>query len=202
MLDIGTPCQITNIPISFVEINHLSDTSVASSMTPDTAVTNTSLGNLERNTVSTGDSSALSFATPGKTKLLWNGTDAFSVESVYLRNIVEIPTKDTVRSLSNVVKKIVFPRMKFIPNWDDCLVLTHDKDEDTNEKKAGWTHSVFSKMTWGTDDYFLPYMQAIKWNTYKHAFKQHYNKVRATVISNLKQHLISGKFDLIYFILY
>ena len=65
-------------------------------------------------------------------------------------------------------------------------------------KKAGWTHSVFGKMTWGTDDYFLPYMQAIKWNTYKHAFKQHYNKVRATVISNLKQHLISGKFDFIY----
>ena len=196
MLDIGTPCQITNLPISLVAIKPLSDRSVTSSMTDNTPGTNTT-GNTDRNFVSTGDSSALSFATPGKTKLLWNGTHAFSVDSIYLRNIVKIPTKDAVRTLSNVVKKSVFPRMKFIPNWDDCLVLIHDKAKNTTEKKSGWTHSVFGKMTWGTDKYFLPYMQAIKWNTYKHAFKQQFNNVCATVISNLKHHLISGKF---YFI--
>ena len=183
---------ITKLPVSLVELSQVSDRSVVSSMTDNTTATNIS-DETGRNTVSTGEESQLSVATTGKTKTLWNGTEILTVDQVYLKNIVEIPTKDEMRTLNNIIKKVVFPKMKFIPNWEDCLVLTHDKEKDINEKHAGWAHSIFRKMNWESDDHFPAYMQAIKWNTYKHSFKQHFNNTRANIITNLKRHMVSGK---------
>ena len=132
----------TKLPVSLVELSQVSDRSVVSSMTDNTTATNIS-DETGRNTVSTGEESQLSVATTGKTKTLWNGTEILTVDQVYLKNIVEIPTKDEMRTLNNIIKKVVFPKMKFIPNWEDCLVLTHDKEKDINEKHAGWAHSIF-----------------------------------------------------------
>ena len=177
-----------------VELEQVSDRSVVSSMS-DNSVNTTVSEETGGTTVSTDEESRLSVATTGKTKTLWNGTEVLTVDQVYLKNIVEIPTKDEMRTLNNVIKKVVFPRMKFIPNWEDCLVLSHVKEKDIEEKQAGWAHSLFRKMNWEADNHFPPYMQAIKWNTYKHSFKQHFNNTRANIITSLKKHLVSGKLN-------
>ena len=192
------------IPIPFLEIAPFSsDTcSVTSTMTDTSSESNNTTDN-EQTTASTTENaggSVLSVATNGKTKWLWNGVETFTVDDVYRKNVVEQPTKDELRTLNNVIKKHVFPKLKFIPNWEDCVVLTHDKEKDTAEQ-TGWTHSVFNKMSWKSDEYFQPFQQAIKWNTYKHEFKLHFNRVRANIITNLKKHMLSGKSKLRIFFL-
>ena len=181
-----------SVPIEFIELQEPFAISVASPMSGITTTEHAEEEN-ERNTVSTDSSSVLSCASPGKTKQLWNGVTVYTVDKVYLDNVVEIPTKDEMSTLKNTIRKVVFPKMKFIPNWEDCLVMTHDKDKDVEEKSAGWAYIVFKHMNWQSDTLFPPWMQAIKWNTYKYSFKQQFNSARASIIANLKRHMISGK---------
>ena len=190
--------RIFHVPIKFIELKEQSEVSVTSTMS-ENANTQPISDGVERNTVSTEGSTVCSYASPGKTKLLWNGVQEFSVGQVYLDNLVEIPTKDEMTTLKSTIKRVVFPRMKFIPNWDDCLVLSHDKEKDIEEKSAGWAYNIFKRMNWESDTLFQPWMQAIKWNTYKYSFKQNFNSVRASIIAALKKHLISGKACRIYF---
>jgi len=193
-LDSPSCQQKVNIPFEFIELTDQFEISVASQMTGITNAT-PSDEDAERNTVTTDNSSVLSFASPGKTKQLWNGVQVFTVQKVYLDNVVELPTKDELSTMKNTIKKVVFPKMKFIPNWEDCLILEHNKEQDVREKSAGWAYNVFKQMNWQSDDLFPPWMQAIKWNTYKYSFKQQFNSVRACIIANLKKHMMSGKSD-------
>ena len=131
-------------------------------------------------------------------KLLWDGKTDYSVQEVYLADIVEDLDKDVATKLGKIVTKVIFPNQKFIPNWSTCLTLTHDLEKDVEDSDAGWIHHVFKKMNWTIDDNFPAYQQAIKWNTYKYALKERFDNHRATNIAKLKKGIIGGKCVRIY----
>ena len=98
-----------SVPIEFIELQEPFAISVASPMSGITTTEHAEEEN-ERNTVSTDSSSVLSCASPGKTKQLWNGVTVYTVDKVYLDNVVEIPTKDEMSTLKNTIRKVVFPK--------------------------------------------------------------------------------------------
>jgi len=185
-------CCSSDLPISKLEFENLS---FVSTMTGDS---NTHVDNdtgSVTNTVTDASSSSSTCVTlNGDGKPIWDGKTVYTVQDVYLGDIVEETDKNTIRRLTNLISKVIFPNEKFLPNWNSVLTLTHDVDIDTEEKDGDWLHHLFGKMSWGIDCHFLPFHQAIKWNTYKHAFIHHFNNYRATNIAKVKKHLLGGKF--------
>jgi len=191
-------CCHFKFPLANIELENRTRLSSVSEMTTDVATNDedTVQGSATVTDASTSDrSSGETVATlVSKTgKPLWDQKTIYSVEDVYLGNIVEEVDKEVVRKLAKMISKVIFPVQKFIPSWSDCLTLSHDEKVDDEERDGQWVHHLFRKMNWEQNILFPPYQQAIKWNTYKHAFIHNYNNYRATNIAKMKKHVIGGK---------
>ena len=190
-------CYCSKLPISILEFENWTGVSFVSNMTEETTDVDTGLVSGGATITdassanSTSSSTVLTLTKDGKT--IWNGITEYSVQEVYLADIVERLDKEVIRRMGKMISKEIFPNQKFIPNWTSCLTLSHDLTQDLEEKDGGWAHHLFNKMNWQLDTYQKPFHQAIKWNTYKNAFIHNFNNYRATNIAKMKKHVMGGK---------
>ena len=186
-------CCSPKLPISKLEFEIRSEGSFISTMTGDSTELDNDTGSVAMTVTDVSSQSSAGITLNGDGKPIWDGKTTYTVQEVYLGDIVETIDKNTIRKLNNLISKVIFPNEKFLPNWSSVLTLTHDPKTDKDEKDGEWLHHLFGKMNWGTDCHFLQFHQAIKWNTYKHAFIHHFNNYRATNIAKMKKHLLGGK---------
>ena len=195
-------CSCCNLkfPCATIEFENQTRLSILSDMTAD-ATTNDEETVQGSATVTDASSSSGTSSSGGTVttllskqgKPLWDRTTIYTVEEVYLGNIVEEVDKEVLRKLGKMISKVIFPVQKFLPCWSECLTLSHDEKKDDEERDGQWVHHLFKKMNWETNEFFKPFEQAIKWNTYKHAFIHNFNNYRATNIAKMKKHVIGGK---------
>ena len=173
-------CYCSKLPISILEFENWTGVSFVSNMTEETTDVDTGLVSGGATITdassanSTSSSTVLTLTKDGKT--IWNGITDYSVQEVYLADIVERLDKEVIRRMGKMISKEIFPNQKFIPNWTSCLTLSHDLTQDLEEKDGGWAHHLFNKM-----------------NAYKHAFIHNFNNYRATNIAKMKKHVLRGK---------
>ena len=115
----------------------------------------------------TGDDSAQLVASTSTSatclpKTIWDGRSIITVKDVYNKNLVEDENKDTIMAVGNVMSQTIFPKMKFLVNWDSCCVPYHDKEKDEN-----YLQTIFERMGWNYRSNEQLHVQAIKWNTYR-----------------------------------
>ncbi len=144
-------CCHFKFPLTNIEFENRTRLSSVSEMTTDVATndedtvqgsaTVTDASTSER---SSGETVATLVSKTGKP--LWDQKTEYSVEDVYLGNIVEEVDKEVVRKLAKMISKVIFPVQKFIPSWSDCLTLSHDKKVDDEERDGQWVHHLFRKM--------------------------------------------------------
>ena len=186
-------CCSSKLPISKLEFEIHPGGSFISTMTGDSTELGNDTGSVTVTVTDVSSQSSAGITLNGDGKPIWDGKTAYTVQEVYLGDIVESIDKNTIRKLTNLISKVIFPNEKFLPNWSSVLTLTHDPERDKNEKDGEWLHHLFGKMNWDTNCHFLQFHQAIKWNTYKHAFIHQFNNYRATNIAKMKKHLLGGK---------
>lgn len=121
-------------------------------------------------------------------KTIWDGTSVIPVKEVYNKNYVEDENKDTIMAIGSVMSQTIFPKMKFLVNWDSCCAPYHDKEKD--EK---YLQTIFERMGWNYRSDSQLHVQAIKWNTYRNSAKAQFNSTKATRIGLVKKEIVSGK---------
>ena len=145
----------------------------------------------EGNSLSTGTGSQVSVQS-GRSQTLWDRTTSYSIDDVYRINIVETEDKETVQEIGTVMSQTIFPKLKFLINWDKSYVPHNDRTKD-----EGYLHVVFDRLGWNYRQADRLYIQAIKWNTYRNVVKSQFNSTKATRIALVKKELVAGKLFLL-----
>ena len=122
---------------------------------------------------------------------VWDGKTTISVRDVYNKNLVEDENKDTVMAIGGVMSQTIFPKLKFLVNWDSCCAPYHDKSKDAN-----YLNIIFDRMGWNYRSNEQLHIQAVKWNTYRNSAKAQFNSTKATRIGLVKKEIVAGKTDI------
>ena len=126
-------------------------------------------------------------------KTIWNGRSIITVKDVYNKNLVEDENKDTIMAIGNVMSQTIFPKIKFLVNWDSCCVPYHDKEKDVD-----YLQIIFDRMGWNYRSNEQLHVQAVKWNTYRNSAKAQFNSTKATRIGLVKKEIVSGTIVLLF----
>ncbi len=122
-------------------------------------------------------------------KTIWDGQTSITVKDVYNKNLVEDENKDTILTIGGVMSQTIFPKLKFLVNWDACCAPYHDKTKD-----ADYLSIIFDRMGWNyhANEQQL-HVQAVKWNTYRNSAKAQFNSTKATRIGLVKKEVVAGR---------
>ena len=121
-------------------------------------------------------------------KTIWDGRTPIAVKDVYNKNLVEDENKDTIMTIGGVMSQTIFPKLKFLVNWDACCAPYHDKAKDAN-----YLTIIFDRMGWNYHSSEQLHVQAVKWNTYRNSAKAQFNSTKATRLGLVKKEIVAGK---------